>query len=64
MITTVIICLVCLALGMVFGYEWASKTPKKDESPVPDYDVNNPINANGRRGEIVEICGKQFVRMN
>ena len=57
-------CLLCVALGMVIGYEWASRTPVKDTAPVPDYDVNNPINARGHRGEVVEICGKPFVRMN
>ena len=53
-----------LAVGMVIGYEWASRKPEKAEAPVPDYDVNNPINARGHRGEVVEICGVPMTRMN
>lgn len=54
-------------LGMIVGFEWGQKYRHKqrnEEAPAPDYDVSNPINCRGHRGEVVEICGKPFVRMN
>lgn len=57
---------VCLALGLVIGYEWGKHGTKNHDAPVPvmpDYDVNNPINANGRRGEVVEMCGAKWTVM-
>ena len=52
-------------LGMVIGFEWGQKYKRKQrEAPTPDYDVNNPINGKGHRGEIVNVCGADMVRMN
>lgn len=54
-------------MGLVVGYEWGAKKATRKEqhdAPVPDYDVNNPINARGHRGEVVEICGVPMTRMN
>ena len=55
------------ALGIFLGVklsEWIDRRKSRKEAPVPDYDIANPINGRGHRGEIVEICGKQFMRMN
>ena len=51
-----------LLLGFWAGYSMGKGSKKKAETPVPDYDANNPINS--RRGEVVNICGAEFVRMN
>ena len=57
----------CMVLGLLIGYEIGNHAKHKAvEAPtpvLPDYDVNNPINANGRRGETVEICGAEWTRM-
>ena len=60
------LCLVVFALGVVIGYEWGSRSGKtqRADTPIPDYDPENPINANGPRGEVVNICGSDWVRMN
>ena len=65
----IVIMLIVYVLGMVIGYEWGSKRKIKDVAPAPityelGYDPDNPINGRGHRGEVVEICGKPFVRMN
>ena len=51
-----------LLLGFWAGYSMGKGSKKKPETPIPDYDANNPINS--RRGEVVNICGAEFVRMN
>ena len=57
--------LICAAIGAAFGYVLKGEGKKaKVEAPAPDYDVGNPINARGHRGEVVEICGAEFVRVN
>ena len=67
MIETIAMWVVCFALGLLIGYEIGNHAKHKAvEAPtpvLPDYDVNNPINANGRRGETVEICGAEWTRM-
>ena len=58
---------VVLAIGLVSGYEWGKKAENKRHEclmMLDDYDMSNPINANGHRGEIVNICGRDWVRMN
>lgn len=58
---------VVLAIGLVSGYEWGKKAEHKRHEclmMLDDYDPNNPINANGHRGEIVHVCGVDWVRMN
>lgn len=58
---------VVLAIGLVSGYEWGRRNENKRHKALmmlDDYDLSNPINANGHRGEVVEICGMKFVRMN
>lgn len=65
MAISVAIWVMYLALGLVIGYERGRKAERKkatSEPPIPDYDANNPINS--RRGEVVNICGAEFVRMN
>ena len=42
----------------------ALRLEREQEAPTPDYDVNNPINGKGHRGEIVNVCGADMVRMN
>ena len=53
-----------LLLGFWSGYSIGKGSKKKVEAPAPDYDVGNPINARSHRGEVVEICGAEFVRVN
>jgi hypothetical protein len=51
-------------LGWIAGglyTEW--RLDRHDTAPVPDYDVGNPINGRGQRGEAVEICGMTMYRM-
>lgn len=57
---------VCLALGLVIGYEWGKHGAKNRDAPMPvmpDYDVDNPINAKWQRGQVVEICGAKWTVM-
>lgn len=57
--------MIIFASGLVIGFEWGDKRKRKPvETPIPDYDVNNPINGKGHRGEIVNVCGADMVRMN
>ena len=54
-----------IALGLLLGYSLGQWHEKKDnKAPMPDYDVNNPINGGSRRGETVQICGHTFWRIN
>jgi hypothetical protein len=56
---------ICMAIGLLIGYEIGAHKKTDAPAPVlPDYDVNSPINARGRRGEKVMICGSEFTRMN
>ena len=64
-----IILMIVYALGLVVGYEWASRRKQKDIAPAPvnyelGYDPNNHINARGHRGEKVMVCGVEMTRMN
>ena len=59
--------LVVLAVGLLIGYEWGKRHENRRHeclAALDDYDVLNPINANGHRGEVVNICGQDWVRMN
>ena len=59
------LCVLCTAVGLLVGYEWASIRERRTDAPVPetpDYDVNNPIN--GRHWEQVEMCGATMYRLN
>lgn len=73
MVETIAMWVVCFALGLLIGYEVGHKKGEgcrvkgedndtHDDAPVPDFDVNNPIN--GRYAEAVEIDGHVFWRMN
>lgn len=57
---------VCLALGLVIGFEWGQRKRESRtmDAPLPDYDPNNWINTKGHRGEKVIVCGHEFTRMN
>ena len=60
------LCAVCAVLGVTVGVylcRWALRW-RQEDAPVPDYDVNNPVNGGGRRGETVQICGHTFWRIN
>ena len=50
----------CLALGLVIGYEWGERRKKKSEPEVyvPDYDYYNPINQ--RQERTVTECGREW----
>ena len=50
---------VCLALGIVIGYEWGEKRAKKPEAYVPDYDYYNPINQRQEPRTVIE-CGREW----
>lgn len=49
---------VCLALGLLVGYEWGEKRGKRMRaaavSMLPDYDVDNPINQGQYARTVVE----------
>ena len=50
----------CLALGLVIGYEWGERRKKKSEPEayVPEYDYYNPINQ--RQERTVTECGREW----
>lgn len=57
---------VCLALGLVIGYEVGEKRSVKRDAPAPvvqDYDPNNPINGQIKREKVV-ICGREWEIMH
>ena len=58
--------LVGYVMGIIVCHLWRKDTKTKTEAPAPDcgYDPENPINGKGHRGERVQICGHEFVRMN
>lgn len=62
MLETGALCGVCIAIGLVIGYEWGEHKSKRREAPapiIPDYDPNNPMNGHVKR-ETVYICGREW----
>lgn len=60
----VALCALCLAAGLVVGYEWAEWRGRRADAPAPvqmDFDRANPINAKYR--ETVEECGVEWTVM-
>ena len=58
------LCVLCTAVGLLVGYEWASIRERRTDAPVPetpDYDPNNPING---RWEPVDVGGSTLYRLN
>ena len=56
------LCALCLALGMVCGYAIAERYERrKDVSPLPDFDPDNPINAQAR--EEIDVEGVKLWRI-
>lgn len=56
------LCMVCLAIGLVIGYEWGERKGRKRAAPapaLPDYDVDNPINQGVNARKVIE-CGREW----
>ena len=56
------LCAICLALGAVSGYSFAeTRERRRDVAPLPEYDRENPINAQAR--ETIQIDGITLYRV-